>query len=411
MPQTLYTNQTPALPDLDDGAPGIGTATTVQFAANGVVTGIQFYATTTVSGTYVIELWEVTGNDDTPGNGSILASKTLSAPPTAGQFNEVSFTTPVDVVTDTLYRCVLWSGAGRYVATSGFYTTDPLTNGDITAYATGTDPNPPGFGSMRQGTFVINAAAGNYPSGNGNGTSYFVGPVFTLASVVSEGICFLGIYGTAAAPKQAAGVGVANLGIQTAGSAAKQADGAGLLWTGTQTATAAPKQATGAGVLWAGILTAAAAVKQAAAAAVAWLGIYTVEARPPADLTFTAGPVGPKWFFGTLGNALGQRGNVNQSGASTAYIQCPVTAWQNGAPFDPSSSTVAMAFLTPGITPTSGDWHTGSWDTDPAGSPIAQVLVGPAGTLTLSRGVYQAWVKVTDSPEVPVAPVGIVQIT
>jgi hypothetical protein len=173
----LFTSQTPAIADASDGTPGITTATTVRFAQAGTVTGIRFYATTTVSGTYTGLLYQVDAADITPA-GTLLASKTLASAPTGGTWNTVTFDTPVSVATATLYRACIFSGAGRYVATTSFFTSD-LINGDITADANGDDPIL--LGSLRQGAFAINASA-TYPSSAGNGTCYFVDVEFTAGA-------------------------------------------------------------------------------------------------------------------------------------------------------------------------------------------------------------------------------------
>ena len=77
------------------------------------------------------------------------------------------------------------------------------------------------------------------------------------------------------------------------------------------------------------------------------------------------------------------------------------------------ADTVQMAFtpLTyPETSPTS--WITGSWVTFPGPAYWAQALVGPAnGGTALSLGTYQVWVKVTDSPAVPVLQPCLLTIT
>lgn len=174
----LFTSQTPAVTDASDGAPGITTATTVRFAQSGTITGVRFYATTTVSGTYIGQLYQVTGPDagGTP-SGTLLATKTAGATPTGGTWNTITFDTPVSVATATLYRACLFSGAGRYVATNGFFDSF-LTSGDITADVNG--DNPVGLGVLRNGSFAINASAA-YPS-SGGGASYFVDVEFTAGA-------------------------------------------------------------------------------------------------------------------------------------------------------------------------------------------------------------------------------------
>lgn len=172
---SLFTTQTPTVTDASDGTPGITTATTIRFTSAGTVTGIRFYATATVGGTYTVLLYRVDAADTPSPSGTLLASKTAGTTPTGGTWNTVAFDTPVSVTTNTLYRACLFSGAGRYVATTSFFASD-LVNGEITADANGDDPV--GLGTLRNGTFLINAAAG-YPSGGG-GTCYFVDVAFTV---------------------------------------------------------------------------------------------------------------------------------------------------------------------------------------------------------------------------------------
>ncbi|GAA2681735.1 DUF4082 domain-containing protein [Actinoplanes palleronii] len=163
----LFTSQTPASADNSDGAPGITTATTVVFAADGTVTGIRFYATATVSGTYVGALWTVDSSD--PGGGTLKASKTLGVTPTGGAWNTITFDTPVAVTAGVAYRAGLFSGAGRYVATSGFFASG-LTNGSITAPVNGATV---GSVVISQGTFRIDSAL-DYPNATFGSASYFV---------------------------------------------------------------------------------------------------------------------------------------------------------------------------------------------------------------------------------------------
>jgi Domain of unknown function (DUF4082) len=174
---SLFTSQTPVGTNNSDGAPGITVATTVRFAQAGWVTAVRFYATTTVSGTYTGGLWQVTANDDPgPGAGTLLASKVLSGSPTAGAWNLIVLDTPVAVTTGVLYRVGVHSSDGRYVNTASFFTAD-VVNGDITADATGDDPV--GLGTLRQGTFTINAAL-SYPLQTFNASAYFADVDFVL---------------------------------------------------------------------------------------------------------------------------------------------------------------------------------------------------------------------------------------
>lgn len=105
---------------------------------------------------------------------------------------------------------------------------------------------------------------------------------------------------------------------------------------------------------------------------------------------------------------------VTQSVLSTQPVQVPVTVRSpNG--YDPTGDLLAFAFMPqtyPQPSPGSGDWHAGSWVTYPGPSYWAQVLVGPAnGGVALAVGTYLGWVKITDSPDVPVLQPFMVEIT
>jgi hypothetical protein len=86
---------------------------------------------------------------------------------------------------------------------------------------------------------------------------------------------------------------------------------------------------------------------------------------------------------------------------SLQYVKAPVSAVVDGAAYDPTSDTVQMAFTAVGVDPVSGDWKTAGWETI-SGRYYARCLVGPGGTIDLAVGSYTVWVKVTDSPEIPI---------
>lgn len=103
---------------------------------------------------------------------------------------------------------------------------------------------------------------------------------------------------------------------------------------------------------------------------------------------------------------------ISQSVLSTNYVQTPITiTYPSG--YDPTSDPVAFAFTAlsyPTIEPVT--WYTGSWLTFPGPVYWAQCLVGPAsGGVPLAIGTWQGWVKVTDSPAVPVLQPFLLKIT
>jgi hypothetical protein len=95
---------------------------------------------------------------------------------------------------------------------------------------------------------------------------------------------------------------------------------------------------------------------------------------------------------------------------STEYIYVGITG-------NVPATGVEMAFLTAGVRPTSPDWETavliGSdvhalWNEAVAsgvtGDYFAACLIGAfgGGTVTLSAGDYQVWLRITDTTEQPV---------
>lgn len=249
----LFTSQTPTITDASDGTPGITTATTVVFAEDGTVTGVRFYATATVSGTYTAGLWSVDSSD--PGTGTLLASKTMGAPPVGGTWNTVTFDTPVSVTTGVAYRAGIFSGAGRYVATVAFAEfaggSGGLTNGSI--FAPPNNDNPVGAIVIKQGAFLIDAAFG-FPNGGAGGTCYFADVEFTAGAAPTTGsgtLTLPALTATGTGTASAAGTGTLTLPALTAtGEGAASATGTGaaslpaLTAAGTGTASA-----TGSGAL------------------------------------------------------------------------------------------------------------------------------------------------------------------
>ena len=106
---------------------------------------------------------------------------------------------------------------------------------------------------------------------------------------------------------------------------------------------------------------------------------------------------------------------ITRSVLSREFVSVAITATAAGSPVNPTSDAVEFAFTAPATDPAPGDWKTGSWDgtepRPPGSAYIAHCLVGPGGTVELPVGRYTMWVRVTDNPEVPVIPFGLLHIT
>jgi hypothetical protein len=97
------------------------------------------------------------------------------------------------------------------------------------------------------------------------------------------------------------------------------------------------------------------------------------------------------------------------SSLSLEYVQVVVQVTAGAALYDPTGDEVQFAFVNGSAYPSA--WYTGGWTTNLQGSYIAECLVGPAGTVTLTPAIYTVWVKITDDPEIPVRTAGTVTIT
>jgi hypothetical protein len=74
---------------------------------------------------------------------------------------------------------------------------------------------------------------------------------------------------------------------------------------------------------------------------------------------------------------------------------------------DPAGTVVEFAFTPIGTRPESGDWHAGSWKTtwssaDGRWHGLASTPLIGVGSVDLAVGTWQAWIRVTDLPEIPV---------
>ncbi|MEU2426905.1 hypothetical protein ABZ619_38835 [Streptomyces sp. NPDC007851] len=99
---------------------------------------------------------------------------------------------------------------------------------------------------------------------------------------------------------------------------------------------------------------------------------------------------------------------------SRQYVQAQVEATAAGQPYNPTVDTVEFAFTAVGARPET--WYPGGWDgTQPIPGTTAyraQVLVGPGSNgPTLAPGRYAVFLRITDTPEQPVIPVGQLAVT
>lgn len=94
---------------------------------------------------------------------------------------------------------------------------------------------------------------------------------------------------------------------------------------------------------------------------------------------------------------------------STRYVKCSVSVTQSGSQIDPTTGTVAFAFVGDDITPGLSDWVSGSWETT-SDEYLGRCLVGPDGTTTLSVGSYDVWIRYIKAPETVAEKIGYLTI-
>lgn len=108
------------------------------------------------------------------------------------------------------------------------------------------------------------------------------------------------------------------------------------------------------------------------------------------EVVFRIGSLAAKWGFEML--------TLRVSALSKARVEIAVSADKDGLPYNPTSAVAEMAFMTTSLAePQPGDWKACNWDVTRIGTYVMQCLVGPGGTVSLGRGGYYVWARLTDS--------------
>lgn len=105
--------------------------------------------------------------------------------------------------------------------------------------------------------------------------------------------------------------------------------------------------------------------------------------------------------------------DIQMSSLSSEFIRSRVSAIEAGVAVDPTSDVVGFAFELLAVTEPAS-FTTGTWETDSSGpDPVyyARIQIGPGGDIVLANGEYYGWLKITDSPEIPVRRIGRLRIT
>jgi methionine-rich copper-binding protein CopC len=127
---------------------------------NGYVTGLRFYKGSANTGTHIAHLWDSSGN--------LLASGTF-VNETASGWQQLNFTTPVSITSNTTYVASYYAPNGNYASDIDYFAS-AYDNGRLHALASGASG---GNGVYRYVT------GGGYPNSSFRSTNYWIDVVFS----------------------------------------------------------------------------------------------------------------------------------------------------------------------------------------------------------------------------------------
>ncbi len=140
----------------------------------GTISGIRFYKSAANTGTHVGSLWT--------SSGTLLASATFSSESESG-WQQVTFSSPVDVFPNTSYVASYFAPTGHYSANNTYFLTPPATGGHTLdsppLHATPANAAPAGGAFSSANGFFSYGPTSTFPTSSLNGTNYWVDPVFT----------------------------------------------------------------------------------------------------------------------------------------------------------------------------------------------------------------------------------------
>jgi Domain of unknown function (DUF4082)/Fibronectin type III domain/Bacterial Ig domain len=150
--------------------------------APGTVTGVRFYKSAANTGTHIGNLWSTSGER--------LGTATFTNETETG-WQQVSFSTPVEISPNTTYIASYFAPSGHYAASQYYFYTPPPTGGNILnsppLHAVSAAA-PPANGSYVSANGVYSySSSSTFPTSSFEGTNYWVEPVFEPSSPTSPG--------------------------------------------------------------------------------------------------------------------------------------------------------------------------------------------------------------------------------
>ena len=180
-PCSIWGNSvTPPTPDSGDGhSVELGVKFTTE--TFGVITGIRYYKSAANTGAHSGSLWSSSGQR--------LAAASFSGETESG-WQQVTFSTPVDVFPGQTYVASYFTPTGHYAASSNYFYTPPATGGNalnappLHALPANAPPNGATYGSLN-GVFAYGSAS-TFPANSFSGSNYWVDPVFIPVPAPSQ---------------------------------------------------------------------------------------------------------------------------------------------------------------------------------------------------------------------------------
>jgi Domain of unknown function (DUF4082)/Fibronectin type III domain/Bacterial Ig domain len=140
----------------------------------GTVTGVRFYKSAANTGTHIGGLWS--------SEGTLLASATFTGESASG-WQQVNFSTPVQIFPNTTYVASYLAPAGHYAADAYYFYTPPATGGNaLNAPPLHALPALAGSGN---GVYAYSGTS-TFPNNTYKGTNYWVDPTFVPAPVPGQ---------------------------------------------------------------------------------------------------------------------------------------------------------------------------------------------------------------------------------
>ncbi len=174
------TGETPSTPDSGDSN-SIVLGVKFSSEVSGTVTGVRFYKASTNKGTHIGSLWSASG--------TLLASATFTGE-TASGWQQVTFSTPVQIAANTTYVASYLAPSGHYADSPEYFYTPPPTGGNILnsppLHAVSASGEPVGGVYGSENGLYAYSASNAFPTSTNEGDNYWVDPVFEPATLPGQ---------------------------------------------------------------------------------------------------------------------------------------------------------------------------------------------------------------------------------